>query len=78
MATAEECVDHARECVRLAGLAGLAGDHEMRDRFLDMSRGWMTAALEKRWADASAVERLCRDVNEVREKMSSFESRSNR
>jgi hypothetical protein len=38
MATDEECVGYARECVRLAGLCT---DQEVRDQLLEMARNWM-------------------------------------
>jgi hypothetical protein len=41
MATDDECVGYARECVRLAGLAE---DPELRERLLQMAREWMAEA----------------------------------
>jgi hypothetical protein len=41
MATDEECVGYARECVRLAGLAT---DQELREQLLQMARNWMAEA----------------------------------
>ena len=37
MATDEECVGYARECVRLAGLAT---DYELQEQLLQMARNW--------------------------------------
>ena len=45
MVTDEECVDYARECVRLAGLTA---DQEIRDQLLNMAREWMAAAMHER------------------------------
>ena len=45
MVTDEECVDYARECVRLAGLTA---DQEIRDQLLNMAREWMAAAMDER------------------------------
>ena len=42
MATDKECVDNARECVRLAQLTT---DQEVRDRLLNIARRWMDAAI---------------------------------
>jgi hypothetical protein len=40
----QECVDYARECVRLAGLAQ---DQYMRDQLLNLAREWMAAAMHE-------------------------------
>jgi hypothetical protein len=45
MVTDEECVDYARECVRLVGLTT---DQEIRDQLLNMAREWMGAAMHER------------------------------
>jgi hypothetical protein len=45
MASNKECVDHARECVRLAGLAQ---DPELRERLLNIAREWMATAMHER------------------------------
>ena len=45
MVTDEECVDYARECVRLASLTV---DQEIRDQLLNMAREWMAAAMHER------------------------------
>jgi hypothetical protein len=41
MPTDQECVDFARECVRLAAMTS---DQDMRDHLLTLARQWMTAA----------------------------------
>ena len=45
MVTDEECVDYARECVRLASLTA---DQEIRDQLLNMAREWMATAMHER------------------------------
>jgi hypothetical protein len=52
MATDEECVGYARECVRLAGLCT---DQEVRDQLLEMARNWMAEAMHERCKDAVAL-----------------------
>jgi hypothetical protein len=52
MATDEECVGYARECVRLAGLAT---DQELREQLLQMARNWMAEAMHERCKDALAL-----------------------
>jgi hypothetical protein len=42
MTTDQECVDYARECVRLAGLT--KDDLELRDYLLGLARDWMATA----------------------------------
>ena len=42
MVTDEECLNYARDCVRLAGLT--KNDVELRDYFLKLAREWMAAA----------------------------------
>jgi hypothetical protein len=42
MATDEECVGYARECVRLAGLTD---EPEIRDQLFALAREWMAAAM---------------------------------
>jgi hypothetical protein len=44
MATAQECMDYARQCVRLAELTG---DSELRDHLLTLARNWMAAAMQQ-------------------------------
>jgi hypothetical protein len=45
MVTDEDCVDYAREYVRLAGRTT---DQEIRDQLLNMARVWMAAAMHER------------------------------
>jgi len=48
----QDCVDNARECVRLAGLAK---DQETRRYLFDLAREWMAIAMhENRIPDAKA------------------------
>jgi hypothetical protein len=44
MATDQECLDFARECVRLAAMTS---DQDMRDHLLTLARQWMAAAGRK-------------------------------
>jgi hypothetical protein len=44
LATDKDCVDYARDCVRLAGMAG---DPEVRDGLLQLAREWMAAAMHE-------------------------------
>jgi hypothetical protein len=46
MATDQECMDYARECVRLAGLT--KDDPELRDHLLSLAREWMATAMSER------------------------------
>jgi hypothetical protein len=39
-----DCVDYARDCVRLAGMAS---DPELHERLLQMAREWMAAAMHE-------------------------------
>jgi hypothetical protein len=43
MTTDKECMEYARECARLAGLA----DQQIRDQLLNMAREWMSAAMHE-------------------------------
>jgi hypothetical protein len=52
LASDEECMAHARECVRLAGLTD---DRKVRDQLLDLARGWIVAALRERRSDARVL-----------------------
>jgi hypothetical protein len=52
MATDEECVGYARECVRLAGLAT---DYELQEQLLQMARNWMAEAMHERCKDVLAL-----------------------
>jgi hypothetical protein len=42
MTTYKECMEYARECVRLAGLTD-----DQRDQLLNMAREWMGAAMHE-------------------------------
>jgi hypothetical protein len=44
MATDKECMEYARECVRLAGLAD---DQQIRDQLLSMAHEWTGAAMHE-------------------------------
>ena len=44
MATDNEYVSYARDCVRLAGLTN---DPELRERLLDMARAWMAVFMRE-------------------------------
>jgi hypothetical protein len=44
MTTGQECVDYARECVRLAELTK---DSELRDHLLNLAREWMATAVHE-------------------------------
>jgi len=44
MATDNEYVSYARDCVRLAGLTN---DPELRERLLDMARAWMAVSMRE-------------------------------
>jgi hypothetical protein len=58
MATDEECVGYARECVRLAGLAT---DQDLREHLLQMARNWMAEAMHERCKDAIALKPASRE-----------------
>jgi hypothetical protein len=45
MAADNECLDYARECVRLAELTD---DPELRNQLLQMAREWMAAAMREK------------------------------
>ena len=45
MATDQECLDYARQCVRLAELTR---DSELRDHLLTLAREWMATAMHER------------------------------
>jgi hypothetical protein len=51
MATDNERVDYARECVRLAGLTQ---DPQIRDQLLSMAGEWMTSAMREQAPAESA------------------------
>jgi hypothetical protein len=44
MATAQECMDYARQCVRLAEQTA---DSELRDHLLTLARDWMATAMQR-------------------------------
>jgi hypothetical protein len=44
MATESECIEYARDCVRLAVLAD---DPGIRDRLLEIARDWMATAMHE-------------------------------
>jgi hypothetical protein len=44
MATANECMDYARDCVRLAELTK---DSELRNHLLNLGRQWMAMAMDE-------------------------------
>jgi hypothetical protein len=54
MASEKECMSHADECVRLAGLTD---DLTVRDQLLDLARDWIFAAQQepRRSDDARVV-----------------------
>jgi hypothetical protein len=41
MVTDQECLDYARDCVRLAGFAN---DRDLRNHLLQLAREWMAVA----------------------------------
>ena len=45
MSSANELIEYARDCVRLAGLVG--DDRQLREQLLDMARAWMRAAMDE-------------------------------
>jgi hypothetical protein len=45
MPTDNECVEYARECVRLAQLT--KDDLELRDHLLNLAREWMATAMDE-------------------------------
>lgn len=51
MATDRECLDYARQCIRLAELTR---DSELRDHLLALARAWMaTVAVHERMVQTS-------------------------
>jgi NADH:ubiquinone oxidoreductase subunit D len=50
MATDKECVDYARECVRLAEMAN---DPQIRQQLLQLADDWMAIAKNKKGDKAS-------------------------
>jgi hypothetical protein len=53
MASYEECMSHADECVRLAGMTG---DTTLRDQIIELARGWLSSALRAHNTDARVIE----------------------
>jgi hypothetical protein len=45
MASEKKCMDHASECVRLAGLTD---DVAVRDQLMELAEGWLLAAYQGR------------------------------
>jgi hypothetical protein len=45
MASEKECMDHASECVRLAGLTD---DIAVRDQLVELAQSWISAAQRER------------------------------
>jgi hypothetical protein len=61
MATDNECVGYAQECVRLAGLA--EGNPELRERLLNMAREWMAMAMHEQEMRDLKQDRLRRGLD---------------
>jgi hypothetical protein len=53
MTSYEECMGHAQECVRLAGLTD---DLTVRDQILDLARGWIRIALHARNSEERVID----------------------
>jgi hypothetical protein len=53
MASYHECMVHADECVRLAGLTD---DTSVRDQIIGLARGWIGSALHAHNGDARVIE----------------------
>ena len=53
MASHEERMGHADECVRLAGMTA---DPTVRDQIIELARGWMRTALGARNGEARGIE----------------------
>jgi hypothetical protein len=45
MASEKKCMDHASECVRLAGLTD---DIAVRDQLVELAQSWISAAQQER------------------------------
>ena len=61
MASDKECMCHASECVRLAGLTD---DRTVRDQLLDLAQAWIVAAQYESRSDDARVVALHRDPND--------------
>lgn len=56
MATDQECLDYARECIRLAELT--KNDLGLRDHLLSLAREWMATAMhERKVPEGASMER---------------------
>ena len=55
MVTDQECMDHARECVRLADIAK---DPELGQHLLELAREWMALATKEGKAPVALVHAL--------------------
>jgi hypothetical protein len=55
MTTGQECLDYARECVRLAGMAN---DPELREHLLQLAREWIAAATKEGEASERGAPRM--------------------
>jgi hypothetical protein len=53
MTSYEECMRHARECVRIVGLTD---DLTVRDQILDLAGGWIRSALHARDREERVIE----------------------
>jgi hypothetical protein len=53
MASYQECMRHADECVRLAAMTD---DTTVRDQIIELARGWMRTALGARNGEARVIE----------------------
>jgi len=61
LASDKECMCHASECVRLAGLTD---DRTVRDQLLDLAQAWIVAAQYESRSDDARVVALHRDPND--------------
>jgi hypothetical protein len=64
----KECMSHARECVRLAGLTE---NKTIRDQLLDMAQRWTAAAQSQRDARVVSLHKLRKQTKPRRRKPSS-------
>jgi hypothetical protein len=66
LASDNECLRHARECVRLAGLTD---DLTVRDQLLDLAKNWFSAAQrERRPSDDARVVALHKNLDHHNDK----------
>jgi len=61
LASDKECMCHASECVRLAGLTD---DRTVRDQLLDLAQAWIVATQYESRSDDARVVPLYRDPND--------------